>query len=102
MRACSGSWRDVSSATQEIISRRHTFIREVRRAAAHPPKEVEPAEAPREAIDPVCGMSVTVAGAHHTAEVGGTKYYFCCAGCRAKFLAEPARYASGCARARGS
>jgi len=50
----------------------------------------------------VCGMSVTVAGARHTAEVGGTKYYFCCAGCRTKFLAEPARYASGGARAHGS
>jgi xanthine dehydrogenase accessory factor len=49
-------------------------------------------EAPREAVDPVCGMSVSVAGARHTAEVLGTTYYFCCAGCRATFLAEPARF----------
>jgi Cu+-exporting ATPase len=49
-------------------------------------------EAPREAVDPVCGMSVSVAGARHTAEVLGTIYYFCCAGCRATFLAEPARF----------
>lgn len=40
----------------------------------------------REAIDPICGMSVAVATARHTAEVKGTKYYFCCAGCRSKFL----------------
>jgi xanthine dehydrogenase accessory factor len=40
----------------------------------------------KEAIDPICGMSVTVATARHTAEVKGTKYYFCCAGCRSKFL----------------
>jgi xanthine dehydrogenase accessory factor len=49
-------------------------------------------EEPREAIDPVCGMSVAVAGARHTAEVLGVLYYFCCAGCRTKFLAEPARF----------
>jgi len=49
-------------------------------------------EQPREAVDPVCGMSVAVAGARHTAEVLGVAYYFCCAGCRTKFLAEPARF----------
>jgi Cu+-exporting ATPase len=37
-------------------------------------------------------MSVTIAGARHTAEVSGVKYTFCCAGCRTKFLAEPIRY----------
>jgi YHS domain-containing protein len=31
-------------------------------------------------------MSVVVATARHSAEVKGTKYYFCCAGCRSKFL----------------
>ncbi len=56
-------------------------------------------EKPRVAIDPVCGMSVTIAGARHTAEVKGSTYYFCCAGCRTKFLADPARYASAKERA---
>ena len=42
--------------------------------------------------DPVCGMSVDPATAKHQAEHGGKTYYFCCAGCRAKFVAEPARY----------
>jgi xanthine dehydrogenase accessory factor len=40
----------------------------------------------KEVKDPICGMSVVVATARHTAEVRGTKYYFCCAGCRSKFL----------------
>jgi xanthine dehydrogenase accessory factor len=39
-----------------------------------------------EAVDPVCGMTVAVAGARHKAEVGDATYYFCCAGCRSKFL----------------
>jgi xanthine dehydrogenase accessory factor len=59
-------------------------------------------EQPREAVDPVCGMSVAVAGARHTAEVLGTAYYFCCAGCRTKFLAEPARFLGAGSKATGS
>ncbi|HTT12265.1 MAG TPA: XdhC family protein [Burkholderiaceae bacterium] len=45
-----------------------------------------------EAIDPVCGMTVAVSGARHVAEVEGQTLYFCCAGCRTSFLADPARY----------
>jgi len=59
-------------------------------------------EAPREAIDPVCGMSVAVAGAKHSAEVLGVTYTFCCAGCRTKFLAEPARFLGAGSKAVGS
>jgi len=44
------------------------------------------------AKDPVCGMTVDPATAKHTAEFAGATYYFCCAGCRDKFLAEPLRY----------
>ena len=39
-----------------------------------------------EAVDPICGMKVAVATARHTAEVKGVQHYFCCAGCRSKFL----------------
>src|SRR5690349_12265682 len=42
--------------------------------------------------DPVCGMSVDPHTAKHKAEHGGRTYYFCSAGCRTKFLADPARY----------
>jgi xanthine dehydrogenase accessory factor len=47
-----------------------------------------------EARDLVCGMSVEIAAARHTAEWEGKMYYFCCGGCRERFLASPARYLS--------
>jgi Cu+-exporting ATPase len=45
-------------------------------------------------------MTVAIAGAKHSAEVAGRRYYFCCGGCRTKFLADPARYAAAGAGAR--
>ena len=49
----------------------------------------------------MCGMSVDPATAKHKAEHAGATYYFCCAGCREKFVAEPARFlqasTAGCA-----
>ena len=42
-------------------------------------------------IDPVCGMSVK-ADSPHQATHGGHDYRFCSAGCRSKFVADPARY----------
>ena len=47
---------------------------------------------PGQARDPVCGMTVDIASAKHRAEHDGADYYFCCGGCRTKFLAEPAKY----------
>jgi Cu+-exporting ATPase len=41
--------------------------------------------------DPVCGMSVKESSPHR-AELDGQTFYFCCAGCRTKFLADPQRY----------
>jgi Cu+-exporting ATPase len=46
------------------------------------------------AKDPVCGMSVDPHTAKHRAEHGGRTYYFCAAGCRAKFIADPEKYLS--------
>jgi Cu+-exporting ATPase len=42
--------------------------------------------------DPVCGMTVEPATAKHQAEHGGGSFYFCSAGCRAKFIADPDKY----------
>ncbi|WP_312418656.1 heavy metal translocating P-type ATPase [Shinella sp.] len=42
--------------------------------------------------DPVCGMMVDPATAGHHAEYGGETRYFCSAGCKAKFEADPARF----------
>jgi xanthine dehydrogenase accessory factor len=39
------------------------------------------------ATDPICGMSVAIAGARHTLEHEGTTYYFCGTGCLRKFEA---------------
>ncbi|MFL5219236.1 MAG: heavy metal translocating P-type ATPase [Microvirga sp.] len=50
--------------------------------------------------DPVCGMSVDPHTAKHRAEHGGRPYYFCSAGCRTKFLADPARYLDPAAAAK--
>jgi xanthine dehydrogenase accessory factor len=44
------------------------------------------------AVDPICGMTVEVATARHTAEVDGETFYFCCANCRATFLRDPRQY----------
>jgi xanthine dehydrogenase accessory factor len=57
-------------------------------------QERESTEEPDEAVDPVCGMAVEVASARHVVEHGGTRYYFCCAGCRRVFEQEPEKYAA--------
>ena len=44
------------------------------------------------AVDPVCRMEVAVEGAKHTADVDGVTYYFCCPGCRARFVRNPQQY----------
>jgi len=49
-----------------------------------------PASGP--ARDPVCGMTVDAANAKHRWEHEGSLYFFCCAGCQAKFAADPAKY----------
>jgi P-type Cu+ transporter len=42
--------------------------------------------------DPVCGMNVNPAAAKNVHEHGGKKYYFCSAGCVAKFKSDPQTY----------
>jgi P-type Cu+ transporter len=42
--------------------------------------------------DPVCGMTVDPATAKHRAELAGQEYFFCGAGCRQKFIADPGKY----------
>ncbi|HYL32296.1 MAG TPA: heavy metal translocating P-type ATPase [Stellaceae bacterium] len=44
------------------------------------------------AIDPVCGMTVNPAVTPHRAHHHGADYFFCNAGCRAKFTAAPEKY----------
>jgi Cu+-exporting ATPase len=42
--------------------------------------------------DPVCGMIVDPATAKQQADYQGKTYYFCCGGCKAKFVASPGQY----------
>jgi xanthine dehydrogenase accessory factor len=51
-----------------------------------------PEPAPTTAIDPICGMSVEIAGAKHTYDYQGATYYFCCPGCKTTFRKAPEQY----------
>jgi Cu+-exporting ATPase len=42
--------------------------------------------------DPVCRMAVDPATSMHRVERAGVSYHFCSAGCRAKFIADPAKH----------
>src|SRR5450631_3731228 len=43
-------------------------------------------------IDPVCGMTVDPHAGKPRADYQGHTYYFCCAGCRGKFVTDPQKY----------
>jgi P-type Cu+ transporter len=49
---------------------------------------------PATAYDPVCGMTIDPADAAGTSQHAGKTIHFCSAGCKRKFDAEPAKYAS--------
>ena len=50
------------------------------------------APAVAEARDPVCGMAVDPTTSKHRVDHAGATFHFCCAGCKAKFEADPLRY----------
>jgi xanthine dehydrogenase accessory factor len=47
-------------------------------------------DGPREALDPVCGMTVTIGPATEHLQLAGTDYWFCGPACRAAFANRPA------------
>jgi uncharacterized protein len=49
----------------------------------------------RGATDPVCGMTVDRHATEHRARFGDRQWFFCSAGCRERFEADPQRYAAG-------
>jgi Cu+-exporting ATPase len=51
----------------------------------------QPASVDKALKDPVCGMTVTKDSPHQAAHAG-QPYWFCSAGCRTKFLAQPQKY----------
>ena len=66
---------------------------ELRPSFSEDPKR-EPPQQPDGPTDPVCGMVVNVASAHHVVEHGDRRYYFCCSGCKRAFEKEPGKYAT--------
>ena len=72
------------------------IVKERRASPLSLPRLAEPAL--EEARDPVCGMTVRVQGAAHRARHGERDYFFCCSGCRERFLAAPERYIAGAAK----
>ncbi len=56
--------------------------------------EMESASITETAIDPVCGMTVTISEARFITDHDGDIYYFCAPGCQHTFEAEPARFVS--------
>jgi xanthine dehydrogenase accessory factor len=62
---------------------------------ADPGDPVSAAVVAVEAIDPVCGMTVTAGPAAHPVTHEGVTYYFCCAGCSHTFEHDPAAYVKG-------
>ena len=65
------------------------------RRGARAPAAADAAEAElqlAEAVDPVCGMTVTAGASGLPLEHDARTYYFCCAGCRRTFEEDPDAY----------
>ena len=60
--------------------------------SADPTNDATPASAVGQTHDPVCGMVVDPGAAKSHAQHNGQSYYFCCSGCKAKFLADPTQF----------
>jgi xanthine dehydrogenase accessory factor len=67
---------------------------EVADPAAAPEGDSAAIDTSEVAIDPICGMTVEVAGCANVHEHEGSRYYFCCGGCLARFAEEPERFAA--------
>ncbi|TXC68827.1 heavy metal translocating P-type ATPase [Sphingorhabdus soli] len=62
-------------------------------STSHAAKPAPSAEG--KAIDPVCGMTVSIDGARFVADHDGATHYFCSQGCHDKFVGDPEFYLSG-------
>jgi xanthine dehydrogenase accessory factor len=86
---------DIQARSQEEIA--VSILAEIVQSSRNQPAaEKAPAmvpEKPIEARDPICGMTVDMTRAKHTADFAGRRFYFCCAGCKQVFEKQPEKYA---------
>jgi xanthine dehydrogenase accessory factor len=83
-------------APEEIALSIMAEILQVRRSRPLPVAAAEEiavvSTGPKEAIDPVCHMTVEIATARYTSVYNDETYYFCAAGCKKSFEKEPEKY----------
>lgn len=85
--------RESSSRSGDPQHHHHGHVHSDHHGAGHlHAPAAAPVDSAHQVKDPVCGMMVDPHMTQHKAEHAGRPYYFCSAGCRAKFLAEPDRY----------
>ncbi len=77
---------DIGARSDEEIAL--TILAEIVQLRAAP--QAEATAEPREAVDPICDMTVAITPTALRADFEGTTYYFCGEGCRRRFLKDPA------------
>jgi xanthine dehydrogenase accessory factor len=65
---------------------------QLRASGALPRQAAQAVKSAADAIDPVCGMTVTADASGRPLQHDGVSYYFCSAGCRRAFENDPAAY----------
>jgi xanthine dehydrogenase accessory factor len=87
---------DIGARTPEevALSVLAEVVAERRRSSGRPVglEERPAAEQPRNATDPVCGMSVAAVETSLHLDHDGERYWFCGTGCLRAFAADPAGY----------
>ncbi len=82
----------VSILAEMIAHHRRMEISPGEKSAGLEVENRTPGAAEGEAIDPVCGMIVEIAGAHFRSQYNGNTYFFCAAGCQRTFDKDPEKY----------
>jgi xanthine dehydrogenase accessory factor len=76
------------TAPEVALSIMAALVRDIRLHGVGAAPGAESAARPMQAVDPVCGMTITIGPDAIHATVDGVDHWFCGAGCRSRFLAE--------------